>query len=100
MSGNLIDLQNSYIFIDGEVDMAAIICNYSYLIVLSMYDSAWVRVIRPTWYRDRFVEWAEEISRCSVPPYMREHRPVLRANWCGLVGCPYSRVTERISDRE
>ena len=52
--------------------------------------------MRPVWYRDQFVEWADEISRLWVLPVLDRHNPILQRNWCGLIGCPYPYVTERI----
>jgi len=65
---------------------------------LSVYglSTASGSVLRPAWYRDRFVEWAEEMANMMVLPNLRNHNSVLRTSWCGLVGCPYPYVTERI----
>ena len=52
--------------------------------------------IRPPWYRDKFVEWAEEIARLAVLPDLKKHSPFRHQDWCGLRGCPYPYVTERI----
>ena len=52
--------------------------------------------LRPPWYRDRFVEWAEEIAGLAVLPDLKKHSPLLRKDWCGLRGCPYPYATDRI----
>ena len=52
--------------------------------------------LRPPWYRDKFVEWAEEIANLAVLPDLTKHTTLSRANWCGLRGCPYPYVTEQI----
>jgi len=66
--------------------------------VFSVYgvSTAGGHVLRPPWYRDRFVEWAEEISRMTHLPDLTKHCSLLRRNWCGTYGCPYPYVTERI----
>ena len=53
-------------------------------------------VLRPTWYRDRFVEWAEEIAGMSVMPDVTNHTSIIWSNWCGRSGCPYPYVTQHI----
>lgn len=52
--------------------------------------------LRPHWYRDKFVEWAEEIANLAVLPDLKNHSSLLRRNWCSLLGCPYPYVTELI----
>lgn len=52
--------------------------------------------LRPPWYRDRFVEWGEEIANLAVLPDLKRHSSLLRRDWCGLRGCPYPYVTERV----
>src|SRR5258706_7851576 len=53
-------------------------------------------VLRLVWYHDKFIEWADEIAHLSVLPNIQQHNSVLCAAWCGLVGCPYPYVIERI----
>ena len=52
--------------------------------------------MQPAWYWDQFVEWADEISCLWVLPKLERHNPILRRDWCGLLGCPYLYVTKRI----
>ena len=52
--------------------------------------------MQPAWYQDQFVEWADEISHLWVLPVLERHNPILRQDWCGLLGCLYPYVTEQI----
>jgi hypothetical protein len=65
---------------------------------LSVYglNTAAGTTLRPPWYRDRFVEWAEEMAKLPVLPDLQKHTSLLRSNWCGLRGCSYPYVTDRI----
>lgn len=49
---------------------------------------------KPIWYRDEFVDWAQEIARMSTLPNVSLHSAKRRENWCGLEKCPYPYVME------
>jgi hypothetical protein len=53
-------------------------------------------VLRPAWYRNRFVQWAEEVVELPELPDIRNHHPLIRSRWCGRVGCPYPFVTQLV----
>jgi len=53
-------------------------------------------VLRPVWYHDHFVEWAEQIAQFSVLPDIHVHHSAYCGAWCGMAGCPYPYVTRRI----
>lgn len=52
--------------------------------------------LRPPWYRDCFVEWAEEVVKFGALPDLTQHTTALGAHWCGKRNFPYPYVTERI----
>jgi len=49
---------------------------------------------RPDWYRNTFVEWAQEVLRLLILPDIARHNPIRQENWCGVPICPYPYATE------